>query len=81
MQDLLDSAVEDALTNHQTHQFGPKSHRNQRAEGQRQQQAGRQAKQVADMPGAVQKATKQDVVKCKALPKRPLPGRPKIWMQ
>lgn len=81
MQDMLDSPMEDAVTHLQTHHFGPKSHRNQRAEAQRQQQAGRQTKQAADMPGAVQKGTKQDVAKCKALPKRPLPGRPKIWMR
>ena len=78
MQDLLDSQMEDALTHHQMHHFGPKNHGNHKAEGQRQQQAGRQTKQAADMPGAVQKGTKQDVAR---LPKRPLPGRPKIWMR
>lgn len=81
MQDLLESQTEDALTHYQKHHFGPKSHKNQKAEGQRQQQAGRQTKQAADRPEAVQKGSEQDVARCTALPRRPQPGRPKIWMR
>lgn len=81
LQDLLDIQMDVALTHHQTHHFGPESNMHQKTEAQRQQQAGRQSKQAADMPGAVQKGIKQDIAKRKAFPKRPPLGRPKVWMR
>lgn len=76
VQDLLDSHMNDALTHHQTHHFGPHSQHNQKADGQRQQQAGRKIK-----PTAGEIETKQGVGRRKASPNRTLPGRPKIWMR